>query len=799
MTIHTFVVAMVSLGTPFLGLSAMASVWTVGPDAKIYDFTEIQPAVDASVDGDTIELYGVEAVGSDYTEAVVINTLQVAIQAAAGEDVEWSGGPHAALSLVDGVGQKVFVNDITFDADGAGPPGRGGGGGLAIGGGIYVEGDVFLVVDGCTFEQGISTATYGVGIGVVSSNFGPEIQIDNCSFWYLDATSTLLGAVARGAAIWQESGSLTVMDSLFQSCTAGYGGAIHLSDVGANIQRCEFMDNAADNRGGAIYLTNSTAVLSECWAMLNEASGLFAKGGAIAGSNSDISLTHCSFDFNRVTIEQGGGPLVNSGGASYYGGGAVWAGNGDSFSVNTCEFHGNEVVGVAEGNYVFGGALLATAEAFEIQNSTFSANRLLNTTSVGGGACFVRTDTSGGHLNAGSDIPWTTTLDGCTFVGNQSSVGGGLALLEGLGKTDWHFASMSGCTFAGNSAMGSLYDFGNLDDYGILEGPGGGGLYINGSSTIASIMTSTFDDNVAYKSGGGIFGSAGTGGLLSLANCSFTNNVCLGDSPLEGNGGGAALIVNEPTIRSGGFETFAAVTHCTFASNMSAVGGGLMVTTRDGHPIDIGSSTFQYNRARFVGGGIAMLVENADVLPTTISLNRCDVLGNTSDLFGGGCFIYSDTDQRLVSGGLPMGFEASRCTINGNISDNGGGFYLWNADPTIVNCQILGNTSPIGGGLSSLEENLILSTVIGNTFCGNGDDPWGNIDSTSILPFNDTSDDCVGACDGDLNADGTIDILDNLLWLKYDSADNPAGDLTGGGWIDRGDLIFLLAYFGTNC
>jgi hypothetical protein len=111
----------------------------------------------------------------------------------------------------------------------------------------------------------------------------------------------------------------------------------------------------------------------------------------------------------------------------------------------------------------------------------------------------------------------------------------------------------------------------------------------------------------------------------------------------------------------------------------------------------------------------------------------------------------------------------------------------------------LGNTSPAGGGMSSLEENLILSAVTDNTFCGNGDDPWGNIVSASVLPFNDTSDDCVDACDGDLNADGTIDILDILLWLEYDSTDDPAGDLTGGGWIDQGDLIFLLAYFGTNC
>ena len=82
------------------------------------------------------------------------------------------------------------------------------------------------------------------------------------------------------------------------------------------------MNNTADYRGGALSLTDSTVLLNDCWLLLNEASGLFAKGGAIAGSNSDISLTYCSFDFNRVTLEQGG-PLVNPGDVvSYYGGGA---------------------------------------------------------------------------------------------------------------------------------------------------------------------------------------------------------------------------------------------------------------------------------------------------------------------------------------------------------------------------------------------------------------------------------------------------------------------------------------------
>ena len=196
-----------------------------------------------------------------------------------------------------------------------------------------------------------------------------------------------------------------------------------------------------------------------------------------------------------------------------------------------------------------------------------------------------------------------------------------------------------------------------------------------------------------------------------------------------------------------------------------------------------------------------MGAENADVLPAIISLDRCDVLGNTAEYAGGGCIIYSDTNQR-ASGGLPMVFEASHCTIIGNIADiEGGGFYIWNnsADPTIANCQIFANASPAGGGMSSTEENFVLSAVTDNTFCENGDDPWGNIVSASVLPFNDTSDDCVDSCDGDLNADGTIDILDILLWLEYKSTDDPAGDLTGGGWIDQGDLIFLLGYFGTNC
>jgi len=154
---------------------------------------------------------------------------------------------------------------------------------------------------------------------------------------------------------------------------------------------------------------------------------------------------------------------------------------------------------------------------------------------------------------------------------------------------------------------------GNDDIPGIREG---GGLFINGSSTV-TIIDSLITENSATASGGGI--SAGTGTTLTLINSEVSNNQS-GDE-----------------------------------------GGGISVTNAE---VNILSSTISNNTSRNSGGGIE--IANFSELQPLVRVVNSTISGNVAGSFGGG--IHLDFLTFLASGNDVV-VEIDNSTITNNIAN----------------------------------------------------------------------------------------------------------------------------------
>ncbi len=119
------------------------------------------------------------------------------------------------------------------------------------------------------------------------------------------------------------------------------------------------------------------------------------------------------------------------------------------------------------------------------------------------------------------------------------------------------------------------------------------------------------------------------------------------------------------------------------------------------------------------------------------------------------------------------------------------------SSPTVTNCTFIGNTSFSDGG--GMLNSLFSSPTVTNTaFCDNTPDHiWGNwVDDggNTFCPL----------CDGDVNGDGTVNVLDLIdLLLCFGQPDTPpcdtGQDVNGDGVTNVLDLIDLLLVFGQAC
>lgn len=321
------------------------------------DFATIQEAIDASANGDFIEVSpGV------YLETIDFVGKAIAVIATDGASVTTIDGsgcsPCSVVRFASGEGPDTLLEGFTVTG-GTGEPG---GSSPSSGGGLYLLGSAPRI-NGCI----VTGNTAGRGGGAYSGS--ANATWTDCLF----SDNIATGYGGRGGAGMYSVGDFALTRCIFSDNTAnGSGGGVFTSYCDATITECLFLGNENTNgAGGGLYnSTEGTPIVKDCTFIDNLASDVdfWTGGGAIGNSTTPFDgplIIGCVFSGNEG---ENGGAILNYLSAS---------------TVMNCTFTGN-----AADNY--GGGIFSTnpsaSSAGGIPNvfsCTFSGN-----TSAAGGALF---------------------------------------------------------------------------------------------------------------------------------------------------------------------------------------------------------------------------------------------------------------------------------------------------------------------------------------------------------------------------------------------------------------------------
>jgi predicted outer membrane repeat protein len=367
--------------------------------------------------------------------------------------------------------------------------------------------------------------------------------------------------------------------------------------------------------------------------------------------------------------------------------------------------------------------------------------------------------------------------------------------------------------------------------HAVSDWNGGGMCNLGGSATVTHC---TFSGNWAADWGGGMYNYFGS---PTVTDCTFSNNEA-------DRGGGMYNYYSRPTV-----------THCTFSNNEANRGGGMY--NEHGHAT-VTDCTFFENRASggySEGGGM----HNEAGSPT---VTGCLFSGNSSEHNGGGMFsrksdptvvncTFSDNGAGDYGGGMlntKGSATVTNCTFFGNTGD-GGGMYNKSSDPTMKNTILAGNSpddclnepevtfnsngynleSGTSCGCTQPTDQQNTDPLLGPLTDNGGPTPTHALLSGSPAldaipaPYNGAPDTDqrgfprpypagglvdIGAVEmqqahanGDVNGDGSIDLLDVVLCQQMVSGlvhgtpgQQAAADVDDDGDVDADDVTILSEY-----
>lgn len=600
-------------------------------------------------------------------------------------------------------------------------------------------------------------------------------------------------------------------------------------------------------------------IYSEVIFLDDKAITLRSSGGAdvttILG-NDETVLSTFSFDGESDRVLRVEGFTIANGAASkvnaYQGGGFFAWGDGYDFAFDACHFVGNSAVR--------GGAMfLYTDRPITVSNCTFSNNIATGDEGNGGGAVrmtgpfsgfltFVNCEFAnnlavgrgGALLIAGQT---TTTLVGCTFIGNTCVLehGGAIVarkdcLIQRCSFVDNTAATFGGalaksgssqmrieqCEWSGNSAAigGAVYAW-NTDVVvtqtvfanNVAHEENGGAIRVGGGAPELILTDTTFLANVAETVGGGVSITTGTSMALLATRCRFQDNAA------SIGGGGVDVNMSD----DGGVLS---ILSCEFFRNSAGRGAGLQVETGGSTDGVIANSVFYQNTATDIGGALYMSGVDTDA---SNYLANCTLVHN--EAIDGGA-IYHD-----ATGGLSLDIANSILWDNdgdNEIGSSGGGVSVSYSDidnsfegvgnikspPQFVNAG-LGDFRLLPDSPCIDSASNALTPLDSQDLDGDGDvtEPLP-VDFAGLPRFVDDPaiDDCPFAEDcgdapivdmgaferqvatGDLDGDGVVGPADLAIILGNwgpcaDPSDCPA-DLDGDGVVGPIDLAVVLGNWG---
>lgn len=297
----------------------------------------------------------------------------------------------------------------------------------------------------------------------------------------------------------------------------GHSGALHLGSgqVKCTIRDCRFEGNTSPQRGGAIYLSGSPALVA-----LEVYNSLFInnhsnRGGAISSRRAThAEFYNCTFVDNNTT--NGGGVLMIEATSSMY--------------LINCSFEGNTA------NYLGGAIYLRGTAICTAKLCTFNGNESI----AGGGAICIDSENNETSM----------FLDECKFFSNAMTYNNSAIYVTGNSAS----MSMNKCLFESNyrpivienSAQLRVHDCTFSDNQGVIsqydnapvfidQSQFVSNIYVNGgvfqfnspgdsNQALLEVVNSIFEGNLALSKGGVLWCNGDSNDTITIRNCTFFGN-----------------------------------------------------------------------------------------------------------------------------------------------------------------------------------------------------------------------------------------------------------------------------------
>jgi len=598
-----------------------------------------------------------------------------------------------------------------------------------------------IYTNGCSLDMSKVSATGNTAVdgGVLYASTASTVTVK-------DSTLSKNTSTNGGAAFLNNATSVSVTDTEISENTAKLGGGIYdilsvleLENVALTKNKAErtasggsgnggaiclvsaelelddtvtFTENAAENHGGAVYVSYSTQDNKTVPAKLT-ANGVTVSGHTAMAGGAFSIRSYCEAILNNVTLENNSalGFTGEEADGNGEGGGAIYVGfgklamNNVTLKNNTTDTMGGAVAaagsevsvtgGSFEGNTApAGGALNATSNCeVELKGTTLTANESTYKN------VDANTDMGGGALRS---VDGSMTLDGVTLESNKTDYYGGALLASAseikmlnnttvknsVGGTGAALYMKSSCqvdltdaVVADNtsSANGVIYlNNGKLEAVGLTAtgntAKNGGVFYVSGGKSDLAVKDSILSKNSATN--GAVLYTADA--TVTFDNCDITENTAT-------YGGAIASENANITVKNSR----------VVKNTATATGGALNVL---GGTVTLNSDIFRENSSTSLGGAAyfkfaTVTAENTEFVKnssgsnggaidiagsTMTASNGCKFTENTATGHGGAIYVvYSETE--------PEG-DAKPETIRSELTMTDGSF--------------VGNTAMGGGALS---------------------------------------------------------------------------------------------------
>ncbi len=481
-----------------IGVAVLAVTELVMADTLLVpsEYASIQEAIDASADGDVIEVDP-----GSYNERLD------------------TGGKSISIIGINGYPQTILDP-------------QGGGGTLLT----VANAEVDLQVEGFTFRNGQNSVMTSLAGGSTSTftscrwlggtaSTGAAISMDAATATFNDCQWVSNISTSQGGAIYANSSTLTFTDGQFTTnqCSGTEGGAMWLTSCMLNMNGTEFtgnQNNGGDSSfGGAIWMTDTDGTWEGCLFQSNLADAVVtARGGDVWMGDSNPTISNCVFEDAVADVYKNDGGdnstwSINAEGGSLYL-------NGSNPQLSNCSFVGSKCVayaracdGSSSGGAEYansrarGGALyLGSLSNPQLDNVDFSG---CNVEATGAGDCGHGRISSCAYGGAiwGSNV--NPNLTNCTFDSCTST-------RSSTGSTSGTNIAYAGAIYLENLASPTILS----STFANCESQYGGVIYATDQSS-PFVADTTFSSNTSSDRAGAVYSNDSA---PSFAGCLWEGN-----------------------------------------------------------------------------------------------------------------------------------------------------------------------------------------------------------------------------------------------------------------------------------